>query len=157
MSSDDAKQRAAATNESFSVAATNNKMKKKAFAKSVRNAARQVWGFKMGQMVSLLIHLGDRLGVFTALLHRDSTTAAAAAATTTSAVQFATTDELSAKLHLHRRWVMELLRGLAAARVLEYREGTDATERTYQHVPTHVKKTRTLCFVKQCGGCPFSR
>ena len=37
--------------------------------------------------------------------------------------KLATTDELAAATHLHRRWLMEWLRGMAAAGILEYEKG----------------------------------
>ena len=64
-----------------------------------------MWSYKRGQMVSLLIHLGDRLGIFTTLA-------------TASAYQ--TTDQLATTTSYNRRWLMEWLRGMAAAKILEY-------------------------------------
>ena len=42
---------------------------------------------------------------------------------------FVTTDEVVAATKMHRRWLMEWLRGMAAAGVLEYEKGTDLDER----------------------------
>lgn len=61
--------------------------------------AFRVWGYKQGEVVSTLIHLGDRLGLFRALAEVESTDAAGVASTT----------------GLHARWVLEWLRGMAAA------------------------------------------
>src|SRR6185312_14864409 len=59
----------------------------------------KVWGYKQGEMVSLLIHLGDRLGLYRAM---------EGAGTLTS-------DQLAVATGLHERWVREWLRGNAAA------------------------------------------
>ena len=81
----------------------------------VKRNAGLVWGFKMGQMVSLQIHIADRLQLFK-VLSRDFEH------------QFVTTQQLAAHTKLHPRWLMELLRGLTAAQLLAYHEGTDHTE-----------------------------
>ena len=62
----------------------------------------RVWSYKQGEMVSLLIHLGDRLGLYRALDSLGTTTAS----------------ELAAATGLHERWVLEWLRGNAAAEVV---------------------------------------
>jgi 2-polyprenyl-3-methyl-5-hydroxy-6-metoxy-1,4-benzoquinol methylase len=69
--------------------------------------AFQVWQYKQGEMVSVLIHLGDRLGLYRALDGAGPVTAADLAATT----------------GLHERWVREWLRGNAAANLLESDDG----------------------------------
>ena len=66
-----------------------------------------VWNYKMGEMVSLMIHLGDRLGLYKALQGAGPVTAA----------------ELAEKTGLKERWLLEWLRGQAAARLLNYSEG----------------------------------
>ena len=66
-----------------------------------------VWNFKQGEMVSLMIHIGDRLGLYRAL--------AGAGAVTAS--------ELAGKTGLQERWLLEWLRGQAAARLLETETG----------------------------------
>lgn len=68
----------------------------------------RVWGYKQGELVALLIHLGDRLGLYRALRDRDETTAA----------------ELAADTGLHERWLLEWLRGNAAADLLDSADGT---------------------------------
>ncbi len=62
-----------------------------------------VWSYKMGEQVSLLIHLGDRLGLYKAMQGRGPTTS----------------DELAADLELHERFVREWLMGQAAARLID--------------------------------------
>ena len=66
-----------------------------------------VWGFKQGEMVSLMIHIGDRLGLYQALAGAGPVTAG----------------ELAAKTGLKERWLLEWLRGQAAARLLNYSDG----------------------------------
>src|SRR5690349_25083756 len=69
--------------------------------------AFRVWSYKQGEMVALLIHLGDRLGLYRALDGAGLTTA----------------DDLAERTGLHRRWVYEWLRGNAAANLLESADG----------------------------------
>ncbi len=65
-----------------------------------------VWNFKQGEMVSLMIHIGDRLGLYRALANSGPMSAA----------------DLAVKTGLQERWLLEWLRGQAAARLLEYSE-----------------------------------
>ena len=65
-----------------------------------------VWSFKQGEMVSLMIHIGDRLGLYKALNGAGPVTAA----------------QLAAQTGLQQRWLFEWLRGQAAARLLDYRD-----------------------------------
>lgn len=69
--------------------------------------ALTVWGYKQGEVVSLMIHLGDRLGLYRALDGAGPVTAA----------------ELAASTGLQERWLLEWLRGQAAARLLESADG----------------------------------
>jgi 2-polyprenyl-3-methyl-5-hydroxy-6-metoxy-1,4-benzoquinol methylase len=69
--------------------------------------AFRVWGYKQGELVSVLLHLGDRLGLLRALADLGSTDAAGLAAATS----------------LQERWVLEWLRGLAAADLLASDDG----------------------------------
>ncbi len=69
--------------------------------------AFRVWSYKQGEMVSLLVHLGDRLGLYRALDGAGSVTA----------------DELADRTGLHPRWLREWLRGNAAADLLMSEEG----------------------------------
>ncbi|MGH2864489.1 MAG: class I SAM-dependent methyltransferase, partial [Solirubrobacteraceae bacterium] len=64
--------------------------------------AFRVWGYKQGELVSLLIHLGDRLGLYRVLDGAGAITA----------------EELAGRTGLHRRWLHEWLRGNAAADLL---------------------------------------
>jgi len=66
-----------------------------------------VWSYKQGEMVSLMIHIGDRLGLYSALAGLGPVTAA----------------DLARRTGLKERWLLEWLRGQAAARLLEYHDG----------------------------------
>ncbi len=66
-----------------------------------------VWGYKQGEMVSLLIQIGDRLGLYKAMQDAGPLTAAG----------------LADKTGLKERWLLEWLRGQAAARLLDSNDG----------------------------------
>lgn len=66
--------------------------------------AFQVWSYKQGEMVSLLIHLGDRLGLYRALRGAGPLTAR----------------QLAERAGLNERWVLEWLRGQGAAGLLTW-------------------------------------
>lgn len=69
--------------------------------------AFRVWTYKQGELVSLLIHLGDRLGLYRALDGAGTVTAA----------------DLAARTGLDERWLLEWLRGNAAAELLSSTDG----------------------------------
>jgi len=69
--------------------------------------AFKVWSYKQGEMVSLMIHLGDRLGLYRALAGGGPISAA----------------ELAARTGLHERWLLEWLRSQAAAGLLDSADG----------------------------------
>ena len=69
--------------------------------------AFNVWNFKQGEMVSLMIHIGDKLGLYRALTGTGPVTAG----------------ELAERTGLHERWLLEWLRGQAAARLLDSEDG----------------------------------
>jgi SAM-dependent methyltransferase len=73
----------------------------------VAQFAFRVWSYKQGEMVSLLIHLGDRLGLYRAL---DSAGSLGA-------------HELADRTGLQPRWLREWLRGNAAADLLASNDG----------------------------------
>lgn len=73
----------------------------------VARFAFRVWSYKQGEMVSLLIHLGDRLGLYRALDGAGPVTA----------------EELAGRTGLAQRWLREWLRGNAAADLLESDDG----------------------------------
>lgn len=69
--------------------------------------AFRVWNFKQGEIVSLMIHLGDRLGLYRALADAGPVTAAA----------------LAGRTGLQERWLLEWLRSQAAAGLLTTPDG----------------------------------
>jgi 2-polyprenyl-3-methyl-5-hydroxy-6-metoxy-1,4-benzoquinol methylase len=73
----------------------------------VAEFAFRVWGYKQGELVSLLIHLGDRLGLYRALDGAGTLTA----------------EDLASRTGLHPRWLREWLRGNAAAHLLASADG----------------------------------
>ena len=73
----------------------------------VARFALNVWSYKQGEVVSLMIHLGDRLGIYRALDGAGPLSAAA----------------LADRTGLHERWLLEWLKGQAAARLLDYHPG----------------------------------
>jgi hypothetical protein len=70
--------------------------------------ALRVWGYKQGEVVSLMIHLGDRLGLYRAMRAAGPMTAG----------------DLAAATGLHQRWLLEWLRSQAAAGLLDSGDGT---------------------------------
>ncbi len=70
--------------------------------------AFRVWGFRQGEVVALMIHLGDRLGLYRALAGAGPVTAG----------------ELAARTALHERWLLEWLRGQAAAGLVDTDDGS---------------------------------
>ena len=72
----------------------------------VKRYSFSVWSYKQGEMVSLMSHLGDRLGLYQAMDGAGPISAA----------------ELAQKTGLQERWLFEWLRGQAAARLLNYHD-----------------------------------
>lgn len=75
--------------------------------KEVKAFSLNVWNFKKGEVVSLMIHIGDQLGLYRALGGAGPVTA----------------EELASRTGLQERWLLEWLRGQAAAELLDYHEG----------------------------------
>lgn len=69
--------------------------------------AFRVWGYKQGELVSLLVHLGDRLGLFAALADGAPIDSVG----------------LAERTGLAERWVREWLRGMGAAELLDTDDG----------------------------------
>ena len=67
------------------------------------------WLFKQGEMVSLVIHLGHRLGLYEAMDGIGNTTA----------------EELSKATDCHERWILEWLRCNAAAGLIKTSDGSN--------------------------------
>ena len=91
--------------------------------------AFRVWNYKQGELVSVLIHLGDRLGLYRALDGRGPTTAG----------------ELADATGLHPRWLLEWLRGNAAAELLESTDG-DQFELTREGAAVLAHEEHSLLF-----------
>lgn len=73
--------------------------------------ALSVWNYKQGEVVALMIHLGDRLGLYQAMAGAGPLTAAGLAARTT----------------LDERWLLEWLRCQAAAGLVDSSDGDTFT------------------------------
>lgn len=73
----------------------------------VRLFAFRVWNYKQGEVVSLMIHLGDRLGLYRALAEAGPVTAAG----------------LAERTGMVERWLREWLRGQAAAGLVSSTDG----------------------------------
>ncbi len=73
---------------------------------AVRRFALKVWQFKQGELVSIAIHAGDRLGLYQALAAGGAMGA----------------QQLAAATGCDERWLEEWLRGQAAAGLLSYEE-----------------------------------
>lgn len=86
---------------------------------AVRLMAFQVWSYKQGELVSLLIHLGDRLGLYEAM---------AGAGPLTS-------EELAARTGLSERWVREWVSAQAAARLVEHTPGSGEEPDRFELTP----------------------
>ena len=69
--------------------------------------AEHVFGMLGGALVSAMIYLGDRMGLYRALQSGEPVTS----------------DELARKTRLHERWIREWLQGQAAAGLVDYKGG----------------------------------
>ncbi|MDP6377386.1 MAG: class I SAM-dependent methyltransferase [Pseudomonadales bacterium] len=75
-------------------------------ADELKRYSFSVWNYKQGEIVSLMIQIGDRLGLYKTLAGAGPVTAA----------------ELAGISGLKERWLLEWLRGQAAARLLDYHD-----------------------------------
>src|SRR5258708_39596991 len=89
--------------------------------------AFRVWSYKQGELVSLLIHLGDRLGLYRALDGAGPVSA----------------PDLAARTGLHERWLREWLRGHAAAELLLSDDG-QSFEWTPEAAPLLARSESTI-------------
>ena len=99
--------------------------------------AFQVWSYKQGEVVSLLIHLGDRLGLYKALAGKGAVTAG----------------QLAARTGLDERWVLEWLRGNGAAGLLVWHPD-DSFELTAAGVAVLADEDGSLFFAAGAFGAP---
>jgi 2-polyprenyl-3-methyl-5-hydroxy-6-metoxy-1,4-benzoquinol methylase len=91
--------------------------------------ALQVWKYKEGEVLSLMIHLGDRLGLYQAMAGQGPMSAAA----------------LSAATGMHERWLLEWLRSQAAASLIDTSDG-DEFELSPEAAEVLVEDTESLFF-----------
>jgi 2-polyprenyl-3-methyl-5-hydroxy-6-metoxy-1,4-benzoquinol methylase len=70
-----------------------------------KKKAEQMFGLLGGALVSGMIYLGDRMGLYQAL----------------NGAGAVTSDELAGKTGLHERWIREWLQGQAAANIIDYK------------------------------------
>src|SRR5688572_14266936 len=107
---------------------------------AVNAFAFQVWSYKQGEMVSLMIHLGDRLGLYRAMDGAGPLTPA----------------ELARRAGgLAERWVVEWLRGQAAAKLVDYR-GDDRFELTPTGAAVLADENSSLAFAAGAFGGGFA-
>jgi len=99
--------------------------------------ALQVWTYKQGEMVSLLIHLGDRLGLYRVLSGAGPLTA----------------EDVASRTGLHDRWVVEWLRGQAAAGLLKW-DDEDRFELTDAAAAVLADEENSLFFAAGAFGAP---
>ncbi|MEY2433387.1 MAG: hypothetical protein QOC92_3112 [Acidimicrobiaceae bacterium] len=99
--------------------------------------AYRVWGYKQGEMVSMLIHLGDRLGLYRAL----------------DGAGMVTADDLAARTGLHPRWLREWLRGNAAAELLVSDDG-ESFELTPEGAVVLAREHSSLLFAAGAFSAP---
>ena len=104
----------------------------------VARFAFMVWGYKQGEMVSLLIHLGDRLGLYRALDGAGPVTAAGLASVT----------------GLQERWLLEWLRGNAAAGLLDSGDGA-VFELSAEGAAVLAREHESLRFAAGAFGAPL--
>lgn len=100
--------------------------------------AFRVWSYKQGELVSLLIHLGDRLGLYRAVAELGETTSV----------------ELAAHTGLHERWVREWCRGNAAAELLISPDG-ERFSLAPEAVPVLVDEDASTAFAAGAFGGPL--
>ncbi len=77
------------------------------YAERMREYAQRVIGYKTGEVVSLMIHIGDELGLYEAMSGKEGVDAAS----------------LSKATGLNERWVLEWLRGQGAAGIIDHLGG----------------------------------
>ena len=91
--------------------------------------ALKVWQYKQGEAVSLMVHLGDRLGLYREMAGAGQLSAG----------------ELASKTGLHPRWVLEWLRAQAAAGLLDSPDG-EVFSLPAEGVPVLADEDRSLWF-----------
>lgn len=107
-------------------------------AKEVKAYSFSVWNYKQGEVVSLMIHLGDKLGLYRALAGAGPVTAG----------------ELASRTELKERWLLEWLRGQAAAGLLTYHE-SDRFELSAAGALVLANEEKSLAFAGGAFGAPM--
>lgn len=103
--------------------------------------ALRVWQYKQGEAVSLMVHLGDRLGLYRAMAGAGEVTA----------------ERLAEKAGLHPRWVLEWLRSQAAAGLVASTDG-EVFSLPPEAVPVLADEDSSLWFAAGAfvgGAAPF--
>ena len=77
----------------------------------VQAFAFRLWSYKQGELVSFMVHIGHRLGLYRAMADGESVTA----------------QDLAERTGLDERWLAEWLRGQAAAELIDSVDGIDFT------------------------------
>jgi SAM-dependent methyltransferase len=103
----------------------------------VRQFALRVWSYKQGEMVALLIHLGDRLGLYRDLAGAGPLEAA----------------EVARRAGLHERWVTEWLRANGAAGLVAWGED-DRFELSEAGAAVLAQEDASLFFAAGAFGAP---
>lgn len=98
-------------------------------ADAVALFALKVWQYKQGEAVALMVHLGDRLGLYREMAGAGRLTA----------------EELATRAGLHPRWVLEWLRAQAAAGLVESGDG-EGFALPPEAVPVLADEDRSLWF-----------
>ncbi len=108
---------------------------------TVRLMAFRVWGYKQGEQVSLLIHLGDRLGLYRAMADAGPLTS----------------QELAERTDLAERWVREWLWAQAAAELVDHHvdNGVNRFELTKAGRSVLVDEDGSLFFAAGAFGEPM--
>ena len=97
-----------------------------------------VWGYKKGEVVSLMIYLGDQLGLYRALDGAGPVSA----------------PQLAERTGLQERWLLEWLRGQAAAELLVY-HAPDRFELSEAGALVLAKEAESLVFAAGAFGAPM--
>lgn len=105
---------------------------------AIREFAFTVWNYKQGELVSLMVHLGDRLGIYKVM----------------DGAGPLTPSELAELTGLKERWLLEWLRGQAAARLLTY-QGDDRFELSAVQAEVLAKEESSLFFAAGAFGEPM--
>lgn len=100
-----------------------------------RQFAFKVWSYKQGEVVSLMIHLGDRLGLYRAMAGAGPLTAG----------------ELAGRTGCHERWLLEWLRSQAGAGLVSTVDG-DTFELPAEATPVLAEEDSSIWFAAGAFG-----